>query len=183
MQPCTLVLIPGLYDSGPTHWQSVWEGLDPHCRRLVQADWSSPRCDDWVATLDAAVAEVGDGAVLVAHSLGCVTVAHWSRRSNRPARCAFLVAPSDVDAPSFPPGTTGFQPMPLERLRIPSLVVASDDDPFVSPDRARLFADAWGSRFAAIGAAGHINAATGLGEWHEGQRLLRELVAASLPSA
>jgi predicted alpha/beta hydrolase family esterase len=176
---CTLVLIPGLYDSGPTHWQSVWEALDPHCSRLAQADWATPRCDDWVATLDAAVAAVGPGAVLVAHSLGCATVAHWSRRSALPARCALLVAPADVDAPTFPPGTTGFQPMPLDPLRLPSLVVASEDDPFVTLDRAHHFASAWGSRFVPLGAAGHLNAATGLGEWPEGQRLLRELVASS----
>jgi predicted alpha/beta hydrolase family esterase len=177
---CTLVLIPGLFDSGPTHWQSVWEALDPRCRRVAQADWATPRCADWVATLDAAVAEVGPGAVLIAHSLGCATVAHWCRRSALPARCAMLVAPADVDAPSFPPGATGFRPMPLDRLRLPSLVVASDNDEFATLERARTFAAAWGSRFASIGAAGHINAASGLGDWPEGQRLLRELVAASL---
>jgi predicted alpha/beta hydrolase family esterase len=145
----------------------------------VQADWEAPRCDDWVATLDAAVAGVGPGAVLVAHSLGCATVAHWCGRSSLPARCAFLVAPADVEAGTMPPGATGFAPMPLYRLRLPSMVVASDDDPFSTLERARTFAGAWGSRFVSVGAAGHINAASGLGEWHEGQRLLRELLAST----
>jgi predicted alpha/beta hydrolase family esterase len=72
------LILPGLYDSGPDHWQSVWERADPTCRRVVQADWATPRCADWVATLDAAVAAADAPVVLVAHSSSCLTVAHWA---------------------------------------------------------------------------------------------------------
>jgi predicted alpha/beta hydrolase family esterase len=56
-------------------------------------------------------------------------------------------------------------------------VIASDDDPYVSIDRARGFAAAWGATFVAAGAVGHINAASGLGDWPAGRRALDALVA------
>jgi predicted alpha/beta hydrolase family esterase len=176
----TILTIPGLWNSGPEHWQTLWEAADFTFRRVQQADWETPRCEDWVENLDAAIAAViaaGSDVILVAHSLGCATVAHWSRASRRPVRGAFLVAPSDVEAPIYPPGTSGFSPMPLEPLRFPSLVVNSPDDPWISSERARQFAAAWGSRFVEIAPAGHINSASGLGDWPEGRSLLAELQA------
>jgi len=62
--------------------------------------------------------------------------------------------------------------MPLAKLPFPSIVVASTNDQYVSNDRARLFADAWGSRLVFIGDAGHINGASGYGPWPEGERML-----------
>ena len=43
--------------------------------------------------------------------------------------------------------------------------------------RARAFADAWGSRFVEIGAAGHINGDSGFGEWPEGEQMLIDFCA------
>jgi predicted alpha/beta hydrolase family esterase len=42
-------------------------------------------------------------------------------------------------------------------------------------DRAQGFAEAWGSEFVNIGAAGHINTASGLGDWPQGFELLQRL--------
>lgn len=173
----SVLLIPGLWNSGPEHWQSHWEAADPTFRRVQQADWEAPRCADWVANLNAAIEETGPDVVLVAHSLGCATVAHWSRAFERPVRGALLVAPSDVEAPQYPEGTEGFAPMPLAPLRFPSIVVNSPDDPWISIERARQFAAAWGSRYVEIAPAGHINSASKLGDWPEGRRLLAELMA------
>ena len=69
----------------------------------------------------------------------------------------------------------GFAPMPLQALPFPSIVVASEDDPYVSMARARQFAEAWGSRIENIGPAGHINAESGLGNWPDGLALLESL--------
>jgi predicted alpha/beta hydrolase family esterase len=117
--------------------------------------------------------------VLAAHSLGCALVAHWAAVSERTARVrgALLVAPSDVEAPTYPPGTTGFVPMPLKALPFPSIVVMSSDDAYVSPARARQFARAWGSRLVDVGPKGHINSASNLGRWPEGFALVEELRA------
>jgi predicted alpha/beta hydrolase family esterase len=147
----------------------------PNFRRVEQADWEKPRCADWVANLDAAVVAAGPEAILVAHSAACALVAHWAAAHDRPVRGALLVAPSDVEAPSYPAGPTGFAPMPLSPLPFATTVVASTDDPYVSLDRARLFAARWGSQFVVIGAAGHINTASGLGAWPAGLDLLAEV--------
>ena len=182
----TTLILPGLYDSGPQHWQSHWERSDPRMRRVVQADWATPRCADWVATLDAAVAALDDDALLVAHSSACALVAHWARAATPEARArvrgALLVAPSDPDGPAYPAGPTGFGPVPLEPLPFPSIVVASRDDAYVTLERARHYADAWGSRFVDAGPLGHLNGASGLGDWPAGRALLDALRADAPPA-
>jgi predicted alpha/beta hydrolase family esterase len=175
----TTLILPGLFDSGPEHWQSHWERIDPECRRVVQADWAAPRCADWVATLDVAVAALDDRALLVAHSSACAMVAHWAGVATPSTlarvRGALLVAPSDPEGLAYPAGPTGFGPVPLEPLPFPSIVVASSDDEHVTLDRARRYADAWGSRFVDAGPLGHINGASGLGDWPAGRALLDAL--------
>ena len=171
-----VLLLPGLFDSGPDHWQSHWERSEPLFIRVVQRDWERPRREDWVETLDVAVGAAGPDAVLVAHSTGCTLVAFWARETSHTVRGALLVAPSDTEAPSYPVGPTGWQPMPREALGFRSIVVASNDDPYCELKRAIVFAQAWGSAFVTIGGAGHINAASGLGDWKRGRRFLDELI-------
>jgi uncharacterized protein len=174
-----ILLVPGLWNSGPEHWQSHWERARSDCRRVLQKDWETPKRTDWAAALEAAVAAAGGPVVLAAHSLGCALVAHWAGGSRHLAkvRGALLVAPSDVEAPSYPAGTTGFAPMPLEKLPFPSIVVMSTDDPYVTAGRARQFSRAWGSRLVDVGPKGHINSASALGMWPEGFALIEELRA------
>ena len=124
--PRTVVLIPGLYDSGPEHWQSVWEQGSPDFRRVRQRNWDTPARSDWVATLDAMILETGPGSVLVAHSTACALVAFWAQQNRRPVRGALLVAPSDTEAPSSPKGPTGWKPMPLAPLPFIALAFFSD---------------------------------------------------------
>jgi uncharacterized protein len=170
------LILPGLHNSDPEHWQSRWEIGDETMERVIQDDWETPHCADWVARLDQALAYVETDTLLVAHSAGCALVAHWAVGCQPgQVRGALLVAPSDPDAPSFPIGATGFAPIPLLRLPFPSIVVASSNDPFVTVARAQTFATAWGSEFVMIGEAGHINTASGLGNWPEGLALLRNL--------
>jgi predicted alpha/beta hydrolase family esterase len=170
------LILPGLHDSDPGHWQSRWEARDETLLRVVQDDWETPHCADWIARLDQALALTGPDAVLVAHSAGCALVAHWAvGEVSRRIRGALLVAPSDPEASSFPSGPTGFAPIPLLRFRFRSIVVASSNDPYVTLSRAQTFAMAWGSEFVMIGDAGHINSGSGLGDWPEGLALLRSL--------
>ena len=173
------LILPGLFDSGPEHWQTHWERQDPSCRRVQQADWETPRCADWVATLDAAVGYSADPVVFVAHSSACALVAHWARDASREGlervRGALLVAPSDPEGPNYPEGATGFAPMPMGRLPFPSIVVTSRDDEYVTMDRAREYASAWGSELVDLGDAGHINSSSGLGSWAVGYGLLQRL--------
>lgn len=177
----TTLILPGLSNSGPEHWQSHWERTDPTCRRVEQTEWETPRCADWVNTLDAAIASTDGAVILVAHSSSCALVAHWAREASAAqlarVRGALLVAPSDPEGPNYPDGPTGFAPMPLARLQFPGIVVASTDDRYVAPAQARAYAAAWGSAYVEIGAAGHINSASGLGAWPAGHALLEQLRA------
>jgi predicted alpha/beta hydrolase family esterase len=171
----TLVL-PGLHNSEPGHWQSRWEARDETMLRVIQDDWETPHCADWVANLDRALWHTGPNALLVAHSAACALIAHWAVGCQRDQVLgALLVAPSDPEATSFPASATGFAPVPLLRLPFPSTLVASSNDPFVTVARAKAFASAWGSEFVMIGEAGHINTASALGDWPDGYALLRNL--------
>ena len=169
-------IVPGLGNSGPDHWQTHFERSDPAFTRIEQREWDAPDRQEWVATLEQALAGQDlREVVLVAHSLGCVTVAHWAATYGHAVRGALLVAPSDVETAhyaAFP--TTGFGPMPLQRLPFPSKVVTSSTDEWVTLERARQFAAAWGSELVDIGPAGHINAASGHGPWPAGLGLLRD---------
>lgn len=172
-------ILPGLSNSGPEHWQTRWEQMDPSCQRIMQAEWDQPVCADWVATLDRAVAETDDTIVLVSHSSACALVAHWaggaSPENVARVRGALLVGPSDPQGPNYPEGPVGFAPMPLSRLPFPSTVVASEDDQYIDLELARAYAAAWGSTFVNAGRVGHINAASDLGEWAAGYALLESL--------
>jgi predicted alpha/beta hydrolase family esterase len=172
---CDVLILAGLWNSGPGHWQSLWQQRYPRWTRAPHRDWSNPEREEWVSELDAAIADCEGAPILVAHSLGCLLVAHWARcGSPLKVAGAFLVAPSDVDAPTYPAALNGFAPAPMEKLPFPSMVVASADDPFVTAQRARGFATAWGSRFVDIGKAGHINADSGHGAWPAGEQMLND---------
>ncbi|MCU7826153.1 RBBP9/YdeN family alpha/beta hydrolase [Kitasatospora sp. DSM 101779] len=179
--PLHLVL-PGYQNSGPAHWQSRWEAADPGFVRVEQADWDAPRRTDWVAALDTAVAAADRPVVLVAHSLGCITVAHWAAGLTGPGRVvgALLVAPADVDTAEVPE-LLNFRPVPLRPLPFPTTVVASTDDPWCTAERAAAFADAWGAKLVGVGALGHINSDSGLGDWPEGRHLLADLTGTARP--
>ncbi|HEX8363257.1 MAG TPA: alpha/beta hydrolase [Longimicrobium sp.] len=174
--PPHVLLVPGLFDSSPGHWQSLWHAAHPEYHRVVQRDWVNADRADWVGTLNRSIEAIDGPVVLVAHSLACITVAHWARSAGSGRVVgALLVAPSDVDLPTFPAGTTGFAPVPLEPLPFPSVLVASSDDEYITAQRARELGAAWGSRMVEVGAAGHINTSAGFGPWPAGEALLEEL--------
>jgi predicted alpha/beta hydrolase family esterase len=172
-----VLILPGLGSSGPEHWQTHWEKQNPDFIRVAQRDWDKPDRHEWLATLDCAIAAQAAPPLLVAHSLACALVAHWAAGAVRPLHGALLVAPADVDSAAHtPPEVRCFAPMPLAPIDAPCIVAASGDDPFVDPARARTFASAWGARFVEVGKHGHINSASGLGDWPAGQKLLMDLL-------
>lgn len=172
----TLLIVPGLNGSGPDHWQSHWEAVMPAAVRVVQQDWDQPKLEPWLSTLMARISEHPD-AILVAHSLGCALVANAVKRHpDMPVRAAMLVSPSDVDWINHIEDTLrDFAPMPLDRFPFPTIVVASRDDPYVRFERSRVFAGEWGATLVDVGPKGHINADSELGDWPEGQAILRQL--------
>jgi prephenate dehydrogenase len=175
----TVLVIPGWQNSGPRHWQTLWEQQNPIFLRVQQRDWERPHRAWWMERITEEVKQAPAPIVFAAHSLGCVAVAHWCHAAPELAgkiKGAMLVAPADVDRKDSPVQIKDFHPVPKKLLPFPSIVVASNNDPFLTIDRAREIARSWGSRFVDIGAAGHVNGDSGLGDWPEGKRLLRLLI-------
>lgn len=171
----TILTVPGIGGSGPTHWQTLWE-KEYGFIRVEQRDWDTPDCAEWVETINNYVGQFHPAnLILVAHSAACVATLHWVEKHQVTIKGVLLVAPADADTTSFPGGTIGFAPMPLIKLPFPSIVVTSSNDHFVTLQRAKQFADAWGSQFINIGEAGHINVASGFGEWEQGLMILKQL--------
>jgi predicted alpha/beta hydrolase family esterase len=173
--PSPVLIIPGIGNSGPQHWQSLWEKTNPDFVRVQQRDWENPVCEEWVAALEVAVKNAGPRVVLVAHSLGCLTVAHWASGPHSPAAAALLVAVPDPNRPSCPKGISGYSRTPMQPLPFRSTVVVSTNDPIGSAEHAERLARAWGSHVVNIGDRGHINADSDLDAWPEGFDLLNQL--------
>ncbi|MFC3561273.1 RBBP9/YdeN family alpha/beta hydrolase [Pedobacter jamesrossensis] len=64
---------------------------------------------------------------------------------------------------------------PLMQINFKRIVVASINDEWISKERDEFFAKNWGSELISIGEAGHINAASGFGEWKEGLEILKSI--------
>ena len=64
-----ILIVPGLGGSGPEHWQSRWQARHNDARRVEQADWNKPDRANWIARVDAAVADSKRPPILVVHSL------------------------------------------------------------------------------------------------------------------
>lgn len=171
-----VLILPGIGNSGPEHWQTLWQSAQPSFERVEQRDWNNPLCSEWSGALEQSVAAAGPQTVLVAHSLACLVVAHWAGRSRQRIKGALLVAVPDPDGAAFPREAIGFSPAPKNPLPFPSIVVASSNDPCGTMAHARACAAAWGSELVDIGPAGHINASSGLGRWQSGYSLLRRLI-------
>lgn len=171
------LILPGYENSGPRHWQSLWERALHNARRVPMPDWDHPHRDEWVATLDEAIRRTPAPPVVIAHSVGVLTLVHWAAVHHVPLHAALLVAPADVASENFPREARGFDPIPMQRLPFRSTLVASSNDPYCTTARAHEFAQAWGSQFADAGAAGHLNSDAGFGPWPAGERLLDQLLA------
>lgn len=177
MKPSNVLLLPGWQDSGPQHWQSLWEQRHGYVR-VEQHDWMTPLRGDWVARLEEVVLTCDEPAVLVAHSLGCILSAAWAAhsKSTHRVKAALLVAPGDPERSDVRELLPSWSPIELRTLPFPSVLLASRDDPFCEFERARLFGYAWGSQFMDYGLCGHINADSGLASWPEGHVLLQDLM-------
>lgn len=179
----TVLTVPGLGGSGPSHWQSLWERARPDTIRAELGMWDTPHRNVWVTKLDQAIRAAQAPVVLAAHSLGCLAVAWWAELTRQPygwpVAGALLVAPADVDRADAPPELAAFRPSPVAPLPFPTILVASRDDPWVAFDRAHSLAAAWGSHFVDAGAQGHLNAASGIGWWAEGHDLLERVIGVS----
>jgi predicted alpha/beta hydrolase family esterase len=164
-----VILVPGLHDSGAGHWQTRWQATHSEFYRVHQDDWSNPDLPAWAARVDQVRALDPRPALLVAHSFGCLASLYSIAADPRGVAGAFLAAPAD-------PEKFGVAAMlPVYPIDCPTLLISSRDDPWMRPEHAALWARRWGSVQIDVGALGHINAESGLGDWQFGQEALQLL--------
>ena len=181
LRQTSVLIVPGLDGSGPDHWQTFWERRLARCERVQMGDWAYPDRSKWIRRLDQEIRIASAPVLIAAHSLGSLTVAWWAKErwslgNQQRVLGALLVAPPDVERADTPERIRGFSPVPREPLPFPTLLVASRDDPYSSFETSSRIAAMWGSTHIDAGAIGHINAASGIGEWTDGIRLLASLV-------
>nr|WP_314259199.1 alpha/beta hydrolase [uncultured Devosia sp.] len=167
-----VLIIPGLHGSHAGHWQHWWRQDHADASIVQQADWSNPLESEWLEVAERAILRRPD-SLIIAHSLGAILVAKLarSRVANRIAG-ALLVAPADITRTSLRHHRTyEFGAMPQDRIPFPTLVVASQDDPYMPYAKLVTLAGLWGSRIHDMGHVGHINVESGFGRWTQGYAL------------
>lgn len=172
MTHTSIIIVPGWRDSGPGHWQSLWQARLPHARRVVQDDWITPTRTAWVGQLEKTVLAAPHPVVIVAHSLGCIATSHMAPEAAARVVGALLVAPADPERRAV---LSDFAPVPYATLPYRSIVVASTNDPYCPIRLAGAYARAWGSEFVRMQNAGHINIDSGHGEFPLGWALMQSL--------
>jgi predicted alpha/beta hydrolase family esterase len=181
----TFLFVPGLRDHVADHWQSILERKLPKASAVPRMERDAQgklSCAAWVDALDRSLEEIDGPVVLVAHSAGVIITVHWAQCHRRAINGALLAAPPDFESP-LPEGyptmevlqQNGWTPVPRDPLPFPSIVAASTNDPLGRFDRVAALASAWGGRLIDVGAVGHLNPASGFGEWPLAEALLREL--------
>jgi len=171
--PTRILFVPGWRNSEPGHWQSLWAARLAGARRVQQGDWLFPRRQDWVDRLtEDILSSQGERVVLVAHSLGCIAVAHLPPEAAARVSAALLVAPAD---PERRAQLADFAPVPYQRLPYRSTLVASSNDPYCPVRLAGAYARAWGSDFVRLEKEENIKVAGDFGEWKLGMQLLVQL--------
>src|SRR5690606_10390411 len=133
----------------------------------------------WVNARERCIAAQPGPVILIAHSLGCITVAHWAAQATPALRArvqgALLVAPADVERDGCPAPLQNFAPIPRQPLGFASLVIGSTNDRAASAGRALTLADSWASQAIILEQAGHINTEAGYTRWEEGFAYLYQL--------
>ena len=173
----TLLLIPGLRDEAPGHWQSILAGQWPGAVSLPALGRQNIDLAARVAQIEEAVQGIKGPVVIVAHSLAISALVHAAPRfPEGKVKGALLVSPPDHEAPGFPKEGRSFDGVPSDPLPFPSLLVVSNNDPYVTAERAADMATAWGSELHFAGEAGHINVASGHGPWPEGLLMFTRLM-------
>jgi predicted alpha/beta hydrolase family esterase len=187
MSSPTVLIVPGLRDAVATHWQTLLEARLRAAGRPVASVPPMGRedldCARKVAAIEQAAQAIDGPIVLVAHSGGCIMVAHWAQRTQRAVHGALLATPPDFERP-MPEGypaldalRAGGLPVPRQRLAFPSIVAASQNDPLADFDRVAALAREWGGRLVDLGKVGHLNPASGYGEWPQAEDFIDELSA------
>ena len=185
MTGATVVLVPGLRGHVEDHWQTRLAARLPGAWMVPPLGRDELSLALRIRLLDHIVEDVDGPVVLVAHSAGVLATVHWAATyTGAKVVGALLVTPpafADPLPPEYPSvgelRDHGWLPIPRRPLPFPSILATSTDDALGNPVRVRAMANAWGSREHSLGAVGHLNPASGFGEWPGALPLIEELRA------
>ncbi|CAN7335440.1 alpha/beta hydrolase [Trinickia sp. LjRoot230] len=173
--PPRLVVVPGLHGSGAAHWQTWLERQFVRPIRIEQADWEHADLSKWCAALERQLAHERGPFVLAAHSFGSLVAAHALGRGLRGVVGALLVAPAS-------PVRFGIEQVLYRRpLGVASVVIGSENDPWLAARDAQALAQEWRASFMNLGPVGHINTASGFGPWPRAKYLVDTLTHWAAP--
>lgn len=163
-----VLIVPGLHNSGPDHWQSRWHRQHPHWQRITGQPWQDPDLTIWSEQVASWLRANTEPVHIIAHSFGTLASLVAARRYPERVASLFLVAPAD-------PALLQIDEQALSLpAAAPGVIVGSRNDPWMSTDRLQHWQRVWNLPALDAGAAGHINAASGHGDWAEGLRWLTE---------
>lgn len=178
----TILMVPGLREHVPEHWQTLLAAQLPRVRSVPPLTHDKLSLPARVEAIQRELERIDGPVILVAHSAGVLMVVHWAARYSRPIKGALLATPPDLDAswPEHYPSpeslrANGWTPLPRRPLPFPSLVCASDDDHLASADAVRGMAEDWEASLVPLGRVGHLNPASGYGEWPQAHELIQLL--------
>lgn len=169
-------IVPGLNNSGPEHWQTIWEkkyGFE----RIAQEEWDYPVYKEWEKNLIESLSrENSCDVVLIAHSLGCLLTVKAMPKIRKYLKAVFLVAPPDPNKEQFPNFLDSFEHLPEANLELPGILVYSENDQYSSSLFCIEKAKQWGIETMSVGRKGHINSESNIGDWSEGFNLFQKLL-------
>ena len=183
----TVLIVPGLRDHVADHWQTLLCANRAGARSVPPMGRDNLDCAARIRAIEREAQAIEGPLVMVAHSAGCLMLAHWALQTTRKVHGALLATPPDFERP-MPPGyppmaalqACGWLPVPRAPLPFASLTALSRNDPLSSFERATELALDWDSRPVDLGLVGHLNPASGFGEWPQAQQFIDELISADL---
>lgn len=189
VQDPTILIVPGLRDHVAGHWQTLLARRLPRVASVPPMGRDDLDCARRVAAIESVAQAVEGPLIAVAHSGGCITLAHWLQRTTRRLAGALLAAPADFERPmpeGFPTLAAlragGWLPVPRTALPCPAIVAASRNDPLGYFGRISELAAGWGARLVDLGEVGHLNPASGFGDWPMALHLIGELQQKAQPA-
>ena len=180
----TVLLVPGLRDEAPGHWQSLLARSQPNVHALPALGRSNIDLRARIEAIEDAVRSIAGPVVVVAHSGGSIATVHWARQTTSMIQGALLATPPAFSRPlsSEYPDMSAFEeagwlPLPKAALPFPCIVAASRNDPLGDFSEIAQLARCWGAELVDLGAVGHLNPVSGYGEWPGAIPLIAKLAS------
>ncbi len=173
------LIIPGYRGSEDAHWQTWMESQILGSKRIHQ-NWEQPVLANWSTNIARALTDLSSPAWLIAHSFGCLAAIIATVENPEKVAGLMLVAPADPERfdqsgvkrwHGIGASESVRAQIPIHALPVQSLLIASDNDPWMQASKSQLWGECWGSHTFTMKDAGHINTASGFGPWPDGLKL------------